>query len=126
MTRRAVALAQSAYYVAGGAWPFFSMRSFLALSGPKVDLWLVRNVGLLMILIGAVLGRRARRGAVDDDAALLGAGSAAIFAGVDVWYAGVRRRIAPTYLLDAALQAAIVAAWLRARGPDPPAGSARD
>jgi hypothetical protein len=31
------------------------MRSFLAVTGPKTDLWLVKSVGILIAVIGAAL-----------------------------------------------------------------------
>jgi hypothetical protein len=44
---------------------------------------------------------------------------------VDLWYAGVRRRISPAYLLDAPLELAFVTgwalAWKRIVRPDHPA-----
>jgi hypothetical protein len=45
---------------------------------------------------------------------VLGLGSAAALGAVDVWYAAVRRRISPVYLLDALAEVVIAAAWLAA------------
>jgi hypothetical protein len=98
--KRDVAAAHCAYDVCGGLWPFLSMRTFLLVTGRKRELWLVRNLSWLMVVIGAVLGLGARRENPGGEMTLLGAGSAAVFAGVEVWYAVVRRRIAPTYLVD--------------------------
>lgn len=114
MRGRAVVAAQAAYYVAGGLWPLVSMPTFLAVTGRKRELWLVRNVSALMVLIGAVLAVGERRGNRGREMTLLGAGSCAVFGGVDVWYAAVRRRIAPTYLLDGLAQLALGIAWFRA------------
>ena len=83
-------LAQSAYYVATGVFPFLSRRGFEALTGPKREWWLVQTVGALA------------------------AGSAASLAAIDVVYV-VRRRIAPTYLIDAVIQVVFLVALRRSR-----------
>lgn len=102
---------QGIYYGVSGTWPLIAYRSFEAITGRKREPWLVKMVGLLTVLVGGVLvtdptgrTRQARR---------LGVGSALAYAAVDVWYAGVRRRISPVYLLDAFFELALVAAWAR-------------
>lgn len=105
---------QAAYYVASGLWPLLSYRSFESVTGPKREEWLVKMIGLLTTLIGGVLATDpAGR---ERQTRLLAIGAAAAFAVVDTWYAGVRRRIRPVYLLDAVAQAVIVAAWLTRPG----------
>src|SRR5438874_8318552 len=49
--RRTSALAQGAYYVVSGVWPLLNMDSFEMVTGPKMDRWLVRTVGLLISVI---------------------------------------------------------------------------
>ena len=118
---------QGIYYVVSGTWPLIAYRSFEAITGRKREPWLVKMVGLLTVVVGGVLAtdpigrtRQARR---------LGVGSALAYAAVDVWYAGVRRRISPVYLLDALFELTLVAAWarsdLRARATGRRAGGAR-
>lgn len=110
------ALVQAIVYAAGGAWPLVAYRSFEAVTGSKREPWLVKTVGLLMLPIAAAL-------AADPEgrtpvARRLGIGSAAAFAAIDVWYGGIRRRISPIYLLDAALEAGLIGLWLRASERD--------
>lgn len=104
--------AQGAYYVATGLWPLLSMRSFEAVTGPKVDKWLVQMVGLLAATIGTTLLIGARKERLDDAVVALAVGSAASFAAIDVVHAA-RRRISPIYLGDAVVEAAIVAGIAR-------------
>jgi hypothetical protein len=104
-----IALAQGAYYVASGVWPLLHMRSFEAVTGPKVDRWLVKTVGLLVATTGGALLASAR-GGLGRDVALLGLGSAAALAAVDVTYVA-KRRIPPVYLLDAVPEVLIAVAW---------------
>jgi hypothetical protein len=106
-----LAVAQGVFMVATGLWPLLSYRTFELASGPKKEPWLVKTVGLLLASWGLVLIRERRR----ERASLttLGRTPALVLAGVDIWYAGVRRTISPAYLLDAAIELALVAAWSR-------------
>ena len=120
--RRRLALAQGAYYLASGLWPLVSMRTFELVTGPKVDRWLVRMVGLLAATIGGVLTLRAvRRRPMEQPDPVLATVSALSFAAVDVVYA-LRGRISPVYLGDAAVELALAAGWLgtlRTRADEP-------
>jgi hypothetical protein len=108
--RAALALGQGIYYFASGVWPLLSMRTFEAVTGPKTDRWLVKTVGVLVSVIGAVLIFSGRRRRVTPESALLAAGSAAALGAVDTIYA-TRGRISKIYLLDAVAEAALIAAW---------------
>lgn len=105
-----LALAQGVFYAATGVWPLVHMRSFEAVTGPKADRWLVRTVGGLIGVIGGALLAAGRRGRVTPEIRALGAGSAAVLAAIDITYVALRR-IPPVYLLDAAAELALVAAW---------------
>jgi hypothetical protein len=93
-----------------------SIRTFVLVTGPKVDLWLVKTVGAVLAVIGATLALAGRRRRVTPEVALLGAGSAATLAAVDVVYAG-RGRISRIYLLDALAQVIVIVGWALARRP---------
>jgi hypothetical protein len=112
-----VARAQGWYYVVTGVWPILDMDSFVLVTGPKVDLWLVRTVGVLVTVIGATLLVAVRQRRVDAPIVLLAVGSALGLASIDIVYVLVGR-IPPIYLLDAAAELALVALWAvgRARG----------
>jgi hypothetical protein len=109
---RVVGALQSAYYLVTGIWPLVSLRTFERITGPKIDDWLVRTVGVLAATIGAVIGLRSV-GARSEPDPLLGVGSALAFAAVDTRYA-TTGRISKIYLADAAVELVIAAAWLLA------------
>ena len=113
-TDEAVRLArvQAIFYVVTGIWPFVSMRTFEAVTGPKVDRWLVKTVGALVAVIGCALALASRRRQLAPEVVLVAAGSAAALATIDTVYVA-RRRISPVYLLDAFAEIGLVAAWVR-------------
>jgi hypothetical protein len=96
-------------------WPLLHMASFEAVTGPKVDDWLVKMVGLLAAVIGATLGVAVKndRGYVLD-IVVLAAGAAMAFAGIDLWY-GLNGRISRIYLADATLELALLAGLVGTR-----------
>lgn len=102
---------QGPVYVASGLWPIVHLRSFEKLTGPKADGWLVKTVGGLLAVIGSSLIAGGAVRGPSRAMRVLGLGSAAVLALVDVVYAS-RGRISKIYFADAALQIAIGAAWL--------------
>lgn len=111
---RTLLLAQGAYYVATGVWPLLDRKSFEAVTGPKVDFWLVRTVGSLSAVAGAaMLVSSARKQQPAADTAVLALGTAGALAAVDTVYS-TRGRISKIYLLDAVAELGLVAMWLSA------------
>lgn len=118
-------LAQGLYYVTTGVWPLLSMRSFQSVTGPKTDLWLVKTVGVLVVVIGAVLAVAGLRGRPGPEIRLLGLGSALGLATIDVVYA-LHRRISSIYLLDALAEVGIALWWIPSRGEGGPEDELHD
>lgn len=106
-----VAQFQAVYYLVTGLWPLIHIRSFLKVTGPKTDVWLVKTVGVLITVVGAVLGLGGSRGTARQEMMVLAVGSAVALTGIDVYYVA-RRRIAPIYLLDAAGEIVLIVGWL--------------
>ncbi len=113
MKPASLAKAQGAWFLATGIWPLVHMPSFLAVTGPKKDLWLVRTVGALVTCISAQLLISSRQSDLSSHVRPLAAGTAAALAAVDVTYVA-KRRISPVYLLDAAVETGLAALWLSA------------
>jgi small-conductance mechanosensitive channel len=107
---RRVALIQGLYYLATGVWPLLHMSTFLLVTGPKTDLWLVNTVGVLVAVVGVVLISAAWRVNITGDIALLAVGSALGLAAIDLVYA-LSDRISDVYLLDAAAEIGLAVLW---------------
>ena len=101
------------FYLVSGVWPILHIRSFEAVTGPKVDRWLVKTVGLLLTLVGGVQLSAARRGRVPKELAMLGSGVPLALLLIDVTYAA-KRRISKVYLLDAMSQLGLIGLWVSA------------
>ena len=96
-------LAQGLYYFTTGLWPFVHRKSFLKVTGPKTDLWLVHAVGSLVTATGAVFLKSAAKKRVTPEIRLLAAGSALGLAAVEihsVWRGAIRK----IYLADTAME----------------------
>jgi hypothetical protein len=79
-----------------------------------MDLWLVRTVGVLVAVIGAVLVFAARRRAIGAEIMLLAVGSALGLTAIDIIYV-LSGTISPIYLADAVAELGLVAGWLLGR-----------
>jgi len=110
---------QGLYYLLTGIWPLISIRSFQFVTGLKtdnlptgreLDHWLVMTVGLLVTAIALTLLVGAWRRSVQPELAVLAIASALSLTAIDVIYVA-RQVIAPIYLVDAALELPLIAAW---------------
>jgi hypothetical protein len=104
--------AGAGYYIATGIWPILNRRSFEAVTGSKVDFWLVRTVGVTVAAIGTGLALAARQDRLSREMQATALVAAAGLAAIDVVYVA-RRRIRPVYLLDAVAQALFLRALAR-------------
>jgi hypothetical protein len=109
-----VALVQGGFYVFTGVWALVDLDTFMAVTGPKTDLWLVKTVGALVTVIGGVLLTAGWRHRVTRDVLLLGIGCALSLATIDVVYVSAGR-ISQIYLFDAVAEAGLAIAWTLAK-----------
>lgn len=114
MSAHAVAITQAAYYGLTGIWPLFSMNTFLKVTGPKVDLWLVRCVGLLIAVTALALFVAALYGEIGAAVRVLAVGDALALGVAETYYA-LRGKVSRIYLGDAVLEAGLIVAWALAR-----------
>lgn len=106
-----LASVQGAYFAVTGAWALLHVQSFMRVTGAKTDVWLVKAVAALVVVIGLALLAGGWRGWVGPDLLFLALGSATALALVDVVYVA-RGTIARVYLLDALIEGLLVGGWL--------------
>jgi hypothetical protein len=109
-----MATGQGAYYLVTGIWPILHMRSFEAVTGPKVDKWLVKTVGGMIAITGALMLKKGLERTTDDDTIGVAVAGATFLTGIDVWYS-LKGRISKIYLADAVTEVGLLAAWWAAR-----------
>lgn len=102
LVRRVLAL-QGALYIITGLWPLVHLASFELVTGPKTDDWLVRTVGVLLAVIGAVFAAAATQPIVDRLLGMLAIGVALALASVEISYVA-SGTIGAVYLIDAAIE----------------------
>jgi hypothetical protein len=105
-----VALVQGLYFFITGVWPLVSMRTFLLVTGPKTDLWLVKTVGVILAVIGAVLLFAWATGAVNPPVIALAIGAGLGLTVVEIIYVS-KKVISPVYLGDAAVEILLAVWW---------------
>lgn len=111
MKLRTFALFHSVFYILTGVWPLIDIETFMMVTGPKEDLWLVRTVGLLITATGITLFLAARRNEINSSIAWLAILNALFLAGVDIFYTSLHV-IPRVYLLDAAVEIVIAGIWI--------------
>lgn len=112
---RIVPWIQGFYYIITGLWAQLSISTFMQVTGPKTDIWLVKVVGLLLLVSGIVLIISAFRRHIPLEVAALGAGNALVLAGAELVYV-LTGTISPIYLLDALIEIIFILGWIRYGG----------
>ncbi|MCW3076711.1 MAG: hypothetical protein JWO32_1320 [Bacteroidetes bacterium] len=86
-----------------GIWPIIHLNSFLFITGPKNDIWLLKTFSLLLIAVGITLILSSKYKNVPAPLIILPLliSSALLFA--DVYYPLIGK-IRPVYLLDGIIQ----------------------
>ena len=86
-----IAIVQGVYYLMTGLWGLLHIESFMAVTGPKFDIWLVKMVSVLIIVISLVLLLSGYRKKVTLEIIVLAFGSAIGFIAIDVYYVAIDR-----------------------------------
>src|SRR4051812_30979278 len=109
--RQIIAIVQAVYFALTGLWPIVHIRSFMAVTGPKRDIWLVKTVGVLVSAIAIPLSTAVIHKSVTIDIMLLAILSALGLTAIDIFYVA-KKVIAKIYLLDAAIEVILILMWL--------------
>ncbi|WP_439487995.1 hypothetical protein [Algoriphagus sp.] len=101
---------QSIYFLITGIWPLISMSTFLDVTGPKNDLWLVKVVGILISVIGLVLFVASFDRKRNLPIILLAIASSVALGLIDIVFF-LSNTIPAIYLLDAVVEFILVLLW---------------
>jgi hypothetical protein len=104
-------LVQTVYYFITAIWPIIDIESFMKVSGPKTDTWLVKTVGALLLamvlsFVSALFQKNAHWPTV-----ILAAASCVALAFIDCYYV-FNGTIWKVYLGDAVVEIVLLILWL--------------
>lgn len=108
-----LSMIQALYYIPTGVWPLIHVRSFLWVTGPKTDLWLLQTIGVLITAIGASLLVAGWGGVIGRETVVLAMTSAIGLAAVDVVLVS-RGVISRIYAVDAVIEGILISCWVAA------------
>lgn len=106
-----LAFFQGIYFTLTGIWPILHIKSFIAVTGPKTDIWLVKTVGMEVLAIGITLLYVSVRETFSKEIFVLAVTSAIGFLIIDVFYV-ITGTISEIYLIDSILQITFITGWL--------------
>jgi hypothetical protein len=107
---KTILISHACYILLTGLWPIVDIRSFMFVTGPKTDIWLVKTVGALLVPVGvSMLSAIARQDS--RPIKILGSGIALAFLSIDVYYASTDV-ISDIYLADAVVEIVFLIGWI--------------
>lgn len=104
-------LVQGIYTLVTAIWPLVDIESFMVVTGPKTDTWLVKTVAVLLIPIALLFLLNIYRRGPFLHVAVVGVFSALGLAGIDFYYTA-NETISWIYALDGALQVMFILCWV--------------
>ena len=107
---RTIIIAQSTYIMVTAVWPILDIETFMAITGRKTDLWLVKTVGALLIPVATCLSSYLFIGSDRRPALVLGTLTSISFIIIDFHYA-LNDIISDVYLVDGVIQLLFLLAW---------------
>jgi hypothetical protein len=107
-----MALTQGIYFLLAGLWPIADIHSFMLVTGPKTDIWLVKMVALLTVAISFLILLVAYKRRVTIESMVLILASSLSYLLIDVIYS-LEKVIRYIYLGDAVLQILFIGAWIQ-------------
>jgi hypothetical protein len=110
---RLLALSQGLYFFLTGIWPLVHVDSFLWVTGPKTDIWLVKTVGALLIPVSIAIGLGYFIKTDQRSLLVLAMGTNIAFICIDVYYS-VTDVISDIYMADAVVEACLLLGWIAA------------
>lgn len=91
---------QAVYFFITGIWPILHIKSFMKVTGPKTDTWLVKTAGTLICCIALTLFSALYSGALPLPVIVLSSSASFSLMFIDIYYS-LTGRISLIYLVDA-------------------------
>lgn len=102
---------QGVFYALTALWGLIDIDSFMLVTGPKTDIWLVKTFAWLILAIALTLLLTAYLQNFSVPIAVLAICSAAFLAGTEIFYVA-KGIISSIYLMDAVIEILFVLSWL--------------
>jgi hypothetical protein len=101
---------QSGYYLLTALWAIIDINSFITVTGPKTDIWLVKTTAAMIITISLTLGSYLFMQGNKFPAIILGSISAFSFVIIDFYYVA-ENIISNIYVLDGIFESILLIGW---------------
>ena len=98
---------QCIYYYFTALWGLVDIKSFIKVTGPKKDIWLVKTVSMLLIAICNSIITALFFNSINTSIIILSISSCSMLAIIDIYYT-LKGVISSVYLLDAFVQALLL------------------
>jgi hypothetical protein len=108
---KALIWVQGLYTLVTALWGLLDINSFMAVTGPKNDIWLVKTVSVVLLAIALALLSFAFIKADPLPAIVLGFCTSAGLAAIDFYYSS-REVISPVYALDGIAEVVFALVWV--------------
>ena len=108
---RVLLYTQGSYTLITAIWPLIDIGSFMAVTGSKTDIWLVKTVAVLLLPIGSLLLLNVYRPGPLLHVLLVGSSTSFGLACIDFYYS-INRTISWIYAADGVLELLFVGCWI--------------
>jgi hypothetical protein len=102
---------QTVYYFITAVWALVDIQSFMQITGPKTDIWLVKTVSVLLLAISLCFFVNLFIKTNPWPVIILAVSCCICLAFIDFYYAG-KQTISAVYFLDGIAQILLLVAWL--------------
>jgi len=108
---RITLLLQTIYYLVTALWALIHIQSFIKVTGPKTDIWLVKTVAVLLLAISIAFSTALWYKKYDYPVLTLAVSCCIVLLIIDCYYVWTDT-ISKIYLLDALAEATLLCLWL--------------
>jgi hypothetical protein len=102
---------QGGYYFITAAWGLIDIDSFMDVSGPKTDIWLVKTVSAMLLAICAGIFTAILQREINLAVAVMCFALTISFAAIDFYYT-LNKTIKWVYAVDGGLQIVFMIGWM--------------